>query len=144
MSRPALLPLIAAALLAAPALADNEARFAPAPDGTISFNLPSGNIGCTFIPAGGTAVYRTANGREELHCTRVAPQYVVVVMADHRGGHRAMASGEVPGLPLAPLLPYGRFWQGGPFTCLSALAGLMCTNGSGAGLRMSRAGVVTW
>ena len=140
-------PLIAAALaalLAAPALGGNERVFAPAPDGTISFNMPSGNAGCSFVPAGGTPVYRTANGQAELHCTRVEPDYLVVVLADHGGGHDAFAPGEVPGLPMAPILPYGSFWQGGPFTCLSARSGLICINGSGAGVRMARAGVVTW
>ena len=146
MLRPALLLALLAALTAAPtaALPGNGAVFPPAPDGTISFNLPSGNIGCTFIPAGGTPVYRTANGREELQCSRVAPRYLVVVMEDHLGGHQPLESGEVPGLPAAPVLPYGRFWQAGACTCLAARAGLVCTNGSGAGLRMARAEVVTW
>jgi len=133
-----------AALLAAPALAGNERVFASAPDGTISFNMPSGNVGCTFIPAGGTPVYRTATGQQELHCTRVEPEYLVVILAHQSGGHDAFAPGEVPGLPIAPVLPYGSFWQGGPFTCLSARSGLVCINGSGAGVRMARAGVVTW
>lgn len=137
--------LVAAALLAAtPALAGNERAFPAAPDGTISFVMPSGNVGCTFVPAGGTPVYRTATGQEELHCTRVEPTYRVVILEHHLGGHRAFAPGEVPGLGLAPVLPYGSFWQAGAFTCLSARNGLTCINGSGAGLRMARAEVVTW
>lgn len=136
--------LLALLVAAGPALAQNERHFPAAPDGTISFNLPSGNLGCTYIPPGGTPVYATATGGAELHCTRVEPSYRVVVMDGHLGGHRAFAPGEVPGLPIAGVLPYGAFWQRGPFTCLSARAGLICTNGSGAGLRMARAEVATW
>ena len=143
MIRPAALPLLAC-LAAAPALAGNEIVFPPAADGTISFVMPSGNVGCTFVPAGGTAVYQTATGQEELHCTRVEPTYLVVILEHHLGGHQAQAPGEVPGLGPAPVLPYGMFWQAGAFTCLSARSGLVCTNGSGAGLRMARAGVETW
>lgn len=137
----ALLVLLAAA---SPALAQNQIHIPASPDGTISFTLPSGNLGCTYVPPGGTPVYATATGGAELHCTRVEPSYRVVVMDGHQGGHRAFAPGEVPGLPMAPVLPYGSFWQAGPFTCLSARAGLMCINGAGAGLRMARAEVVTW
>lgn len=137
--------LLAAALFVAnPALAQNERHFPTDPDGTISFNLPSGNLGCTYVPAGGTPVYRTATGGAELHCTRMEPSYRVVVMDGQRGGHGAFAPGEVPGLPHAGVLPYGAFWQAGPFTCLSARAGLICTNGTGAGLRMARGEIVTW
>lgn len=143
MIRPAL-PLALIAVLSRPALANNEMVLPPMPDGTVAFVMPSGNVGCTYIPAGGTAVYATLTGREELHCTRVEPTYRVVVMEQHRGGHRPMAPGEVPGLSAAPVLPYGTFWQTGAFTCLSAQSGLVCTNGSGAGLRMSRSEVVTW
>lgn len=143
MPRPAL--LIALSLLAAPALAASNERVFPAnPDGTIDFNMPSGNVGCRFIPAGGTAVYHTATGQEELHCIRLEPTTTVVILEHHLGGHQPIASSEVPELPLAPVLPYGSFWQAGAFTCLSARSGLVCTNGSGAGLRMSRSAVDVW
>ena len=144
MPRLALTCLVAATLAAAPALAGNESFFPANPDGTVSFNMPSGNVGCTFIPAGGTAVYYTATGQEELICARIEPQYLVVILEYHLGGQRPILSGEVPELPQGPGLDYGRFWQMGAFTCLAARSGLTCTNSSGAGLRMSRAEVVTW
>jgi len=142
MLRPALIALL---LSAAPALAGgNERVFPAAPDGTISFGMPSGNVGCHYIPAGGTSVYDTATGDEELHCIRLQPQTLVVILDQHLGGSQPILSGEVPELPGGPVLPYGSFWQAGAFTCLSARNGLVCTNASGAGLRMSRAEVVTW
>lgn len=144
MPRPALL-IAALALLAAPALAGTNERVFPAnTDGTIDFNMPSGNVGCRFIPASGTAVYHTATGQEELHCIRLEPTTTVVILEHHLGGHQPIASTEAPELPMAPVLPYGMFWQAGAFTCLSARSGLVCTNGSGAGLRMSRSAVDVW
>jgi len=136
--------LICALLAATGALASNETIFAPDHDGTVSFNLPSLNIGCTYIPAEGTVVYRTRAGTAELHCTRVEPEYLVVILEAEAANPRPIRAGEAPGLPMAAVLDYGRFFQEGPFTCLSARAGLVCTNATGAGLRMARREVVTW
>lgn len=141
--RPAALA-IALAAFAAPALAGTEVAFNPAPDGTISFVMPSGNVGCTFIPPGGTPVYATATGAEELHCTRVEPDYRVVILQPNAGGHRPLVPGEVPGLNPGPVFPYGSFWRAGAFTCLSARSGLTCINASGAGLRLSRQDTAVW
>lgn len=136
--------LLALALATSPALADNETFVASAPDGTIAFNMPSGNVGCTWIPPGGTSTYVTATGGAELHCTIMEPDYRVVVLQPTGPAPAPFATGEVGGLPVAQSLPYGRFWQAGPFTCLSARAGLTCTNATGHGLRMARRGVETW
>ncbi len=142
---PRLARLTALALLAAtPALAQNEAGFAPAPDGTVSFNMPSGNVGCTYVPPGGTPTYATATGGAELHCTIVEPDYRVVILQPTGPAPAPFATGEVGGLPMAGSLPYGRFWQAGPFTCLSARSGLVCTNATGHGLRLARRARETW
>jgi hypothetical protein len=144
MPRPALL-IAALTLLTTPALAgSNEWIFPANPDGTIDFIMPSGNVGCRFIPAGGTAVYHTATGQEELHCIRLEPTTTVVILQPVNGGHQPIASTEVPELPMASVLPYGAFWQAGAFVCVAARSGLVCVNGTGAGLRMSRAGVDVW
>lgn len=145
--RPAPAVLLAAllALLAAPpAAAGGEVTIPPAPDGTVAFVMPSGNVGCRFIPAGGTGVYTTRTGRAELHCTRVAPSWRMVILdaAGHPG--QPFAPGEVGGLDDGPVLPYGSFWRKGPFTCLSARAGLVCINADGHGLRLARATAETW
>lgn len=144
--RPRRMPaaLVLLALATGPALAGNELAFAPAPDGTVAFNMPSGNVGCTWIPPGGTATYATATGGAELHCTIMEPDYRVVILQPSGAAPAPYATGEVGGLPVAPALAYGRFWQAGPFTCLSARAGLVCTNATGNGLRMARRGIETW
>jgi hypothetical protein len=139
-----LFPTLIALMAAAPALADNATWLPPNPDGTISFAMPSGNVGCTFVPPGGTAVYATATGGAELHCTIEQPDYRVVILQPAGPAPAPFATAEVGGLPPAHPLPYGRFWQAGPFTCLSARSGLFCTNATGNGLRMARRGVETW
>ena len=55
-------------MLAAPALA---VEFEPNDQGFTEFNMPSGNIGCFYVPAGGTDVYKTSDGGAELSCDRV-------------------------------------------------------------------------
>ena len=70
----------------ASAAADNERIFPADTDGTITFTMPSGNVGCTYVPAGGTPVYDTATGDAELHCTRVEPRYLVVILMPDWGG----------------------------------------------------------
>lgn len=59
------------ALAAAPAAAGQQDF--PAEGGLIAFATPSGNIGCTYVPAGGTDVYEPKDGGPELQCDRVEP-----------------------------------------------------------------------
>ena len=40
------------------------------------FVMPSGNIGCTYIPEGGTDVYEPVDGGPELSCDRIEPKYL--------------------------------------------------------------------
>src|SRR5689334_10846929 len=51
----------------------NSAAQADAPD---EFQAPSGNIGCQYVPAGGTETYRTPDGGPQLICDRIEPAYV--------------------------------------------------------------------
>lgn len=62
-------------MMAAPALA---VEFEPNDQGFTEFNMPSGNIGYFYVPAGGTDVYKTSDGGAELSCDRVEPSYVRV------------------------------------------------------------------
>lgn len=80
-------------MLAAPALA---VEFEPNDQGFTEFNMPSGNIGCFYVPAGGTDVYKTSDGGAELSCDRVEPSYVRVMMGD---------SGKLNASPMWAMLP---------------------------------------
>jgi hypothetical protein len=53
-----------------------DRSFAPDENGQIVFVTPSGNIGCTYIPKGGTAMYTPDDGGPELGCDRIQPLYV--------------------------------------------------------------------
>ncbi len=136
--------ILAAALVgcspppATPPAPQPNASEAPTPAGELEeFMLPSGNIGCVYIPPGGTAVYRSPDGRAELQCDRVAPTYVRIVMSETGPGVVQENLGEAPCCS-GEVVAYGQSWSRGPFTCQSAEAGLTCANGDGRRLTLSR------
>jgi hypothetical protein len=114
-----------------------EVAIAPTPGQLEEFMLPSGNIGCAYIPAGGTAVYRSRDGRAELQCDRVAPAYVRIVLSETGQGAVQENLGEAPCCS-GEVLAHGQTWSRGPFACESAETGLTCTNASGNRLVLSR------
>lgn len=114
-----------------------ETTATTAPGQLEEFMLPSGNIGCAYIPAGGTAVYRSPDGRAELQCDRVAPAYVRIVLSETGPGVVQENLGEAPCCS-GEVVAHGQTWSRGPFTCESAEAGLTCTNASGNRLVLSR------
>jgi hypothetical protein len=134
-----LLFAVAACTPAAPPAAEQ----APAPAETVApgqlseFQLPSGNIGCVYIPAGGTAVYQSPDGRAELQCDRIAPTYIRIIMSETGA---AAVHEDVSDAPCCSgeTVAYGQSWSRGPFTCQSAEAALTCTNADGHGLTLSR------
>jgi hypothetical protein len=108
---------------------------------TTEFTLPSGNIGCSYIPAGGTEVYEPRDGGPELICSRVAPTYVTVSMTASSAPIRYDNPGEQGCCGLDSILQYGQNLQLGPFFCSSSKTGLSCTGPNGHWLKMRRAGV---
>ncbi len=101
------------------------------------FQLPSGNIGCVYIPAGGSAVYRSPDSRAELQCDRIAPTYVRIILSETGP---AVLHEDVSEAPCCggETVAYGARWSRGPFTCESAEAGLTCSNAGGGRLLLSR------
>lgn len=121
-------------LLAAPALA---VEFDPNDQGFIEFNMPSGNIGCIYVPAGGTDVYKTSDGGAELSCDRVAPSYVRLQLGETGKAERITNVGDPSCCGADNIFEYGEVWSEGPFSCISSTKGLTCTRGS-HGFSMSR------
>lgn len=119
----------------------SSAVIAPEPDGQVMFTTPSNNIGCTFTPAGGTAVYTPRDGGPELVCERVAPAYVTVIMGPKGSVQRIDNPGEQGCCSLGHVLAYGQTWVKGPFTCQSRQTGLSCRRKDGRGFSLSRAAV---
>ncbi|MEJ0097298.1 MAG: hypothetical protein WDM84_04345 [Bauldia sp.] len=128
-------------LAAATAHANSPIEFDQDNSGSISFETPSGNIGCIFIPAGGTEVYVPADGGPELSCDRVAPSYLRFTLSTT--GPAALISnvGDQGCCGGPNTLPYGEFWEVPPFTCWSATSGLTCKRDDGHGFFISKAKV---
>lgn len=103
---------------------------------SIEFMAPSGNIGCVYTPAGGTAVYQTADGRAELKCDRSEPEYVRVVVSET--GPARIEPTDERGCCSGETIQYGQSWSEGAFTCNVGEAGLTCTNRERHGFTLSR------
>ncbi len=73
-----------------------------------TFAMPSGNIGCHYIPAGGTDVYEPADGRAELQCDRVEPSYVAVILGEKGKAKRIDDPGEQGCCSMVQVLDYGK------------------------------------
>ncbi len=112
--------------------------FALADDGddlSVSFDTPSHNMCCTYIPTGGTGVYTPPDGLAELSCHRVEPKYWIVSFSESGRLKVYKNPGEVPGCGHSDVLAYGDSRHDGPFTCTSRTSGLTCkTNGKGFSL----------
>lgn len=107
-----------------------------------TFQSPTGNIGCVYIPAGGTAVYQSPSGGAELQCDRVAPTYVRVTMYEHGTATILNAVGDA-GCCGGEMLGYGQRWSQGPFSCTMSDSGLSCSNADLHGFSLSREGALT-
>ena len=111
--------------------------------GQVDFVTPSGNIGCTYTPEGGTDVYMPAGGGPELQCSRIEPSYVTVILGPGGPPERIDNPGEQGCCSVEPKLEYGNSWSAGPFTCASTTSGLSCRSAAGHGFSMSRASITT-
>jgi hypothetical protein len=104
-----------------------------------SFVMPSGNIGCVYIPEGGTDVYQPADGGPELSCDRIEPKYVRATLG--RNGKAVIVSnvGDQGCCGGERTVDYGETWSAGPFTCYSERTGLTCERNDGHSFLLSRA-----
>lgn len=128
-----------AVLLGVPARA-YEAQTLFADDlGQVSFNMPSGNIGCVYTPAGGTPVYQTMDGQAEIQCDRVEPVYIRAILGGSGAGTVQGNVGDASCCSLGQQLDYGHVVTLGPFQCLSERQGLTCARNDGHGFFLSRA-----
>ena len=110
---------------------------APTPGIAISFMAPSGNIGCVYVPSGGTDVYEPAGPGAELQCDRAEPEYIRIVLPEN-GAARIVQTDE-RGCCTGQTIPYGDRWAEGPYTCDVTDAGVSCSSAAGHGFTVSRA-----
>jgi len=120
----------------APAEPPAEVATTPAPGTAVEFMAPSGNIGCVYIPAGGTAVYQPAEPGAELQCDRIAPSYTRIVLPE-TGAARVVETQE-RGCCSGQTIAYGDRWAEGPYTCDVTDAGVSCASSAGHGFTLSR------
>ena len=120
----------------APPPPETPAAASPAPGGTSEFAAAAGNVGCTYTPAGGTAVYTTHDGRAELFCDRVEPTYVRLSMSEE-GAAREVPTDE-RGCCSGVMLNPGERWRQGPFSCAVGEAGVVCSKADGHGFTLTR------
>ena len=130
----------AAFSFATPALATD---FPANSDGQIAFGTPTGNIGCSYTPAGGTGVYQPVDGGPDLQCDRVQPSYQRVILGPHGAAKKYKTVGDASCCGGEPALPYGSTWEKGGFSCLSTLKGLVCSRGS-HGFKVAKSGITVY
>lgn len=114
--------------------------FPPDNNGQITFVMPSRNVECTFTPAGGTPVYKPADGGPELSCDRREPRYVRIVLTQ-TSIKRFDDPGDQGCCSTINPFPYGMRWSRASFTCESLESGLVCRNAAGRGFTVSRQNV---
>jgi hypothetical protein len=124
-------------LSAIPAAANAAEQNFPLQNGVISFATPTGNAGCTYIPAGGTDIYFPKNGGPELQCDRLEPTYLRLFLYKSGKAERFTNVGDASCCSAENVLVYGNSWTKGPFRCKSERKGLTCTRGR-HGFFMSR------
>lgn len=125
-----------ALLMAAPALAID---FETSPSGSVEFDMPSGNICCSYFPD-------AADG-PLLSCSRVKPKYWTVTLTPDGDMKVYKNPGEVPGCgygePLGNVFDYGTKWKLDGIVCTSSTSGLKCM-ANGTGFKLSKSGLVKY
>jgi hypothetical protein len=121
----------------APPPAEPAAEVAAAPGAAVTFMAPSGNIGCIYIPSGGTDVYQPAEPGAELQCDRAEPEYARVVLPENSAA-RIVATDE-RGCCSGETIAYGDRWAEGAYTCDVTDVGVSCASAAGHGFTLSRA-----
>jgi hypothetical protein len=106
-----------------------------------AFLTPSGNIGCITF----SRYLRCDIAHKSWRARHTGRSRCPLVRGDSltmRGTGRPLwtCHGDTVLVPLGsePVLPYGRTWRSGPFTCRSRISGLTCSNRSGHGFFLSR------
>lgn len=101
------------------------------------FEAAGGNVGCDYVPAGGTDTYTTPDGGPQLLCDRVEPAYVRFTLSAHGAATKIDHVGDASCCS-GDMLTAGAHWTGGPFACEVMQDGVACTNADRRGFSLSR------
>jgi hypothetical protein len=104
----------------------------------VPFRMPSGNIACAYITGFGPVTLRCdiLSGLRPRPRARCEVDWTGLSMG--LGSARPTCAGDTVFDRRAPVLKYGTVWRRGPFTCISLLIGLSCTNRTGHGFFLSK------
>jgi hypothetical protein len=115
---------------------------APAPQNLPAFHTPSGNIGCMADHEDGGWELRCdiseKNWRGPSQPRSCDLDYGDALGMSATGRPYWVCHGDTV-MGQGRAVPYGQTWRAGPFTCLSQVAGLTCSNRTGHGFFLSRA-----
>jgi hypothetical protein len=98
-------------------------------NGIVQFSLPSGDIGCTYIPFDGAGGIETGTGTlPELHCYRTTGRFEAASLGPSGPARELRLTGKLDCCG-ANILAYGSTWQTGGYNCTAAQGTLTCTRG---------------
>ncbi len=104
-----------------------------------AFQLPSGNIHCA-LQSGVLRCDILSFSYQRPPRPRGCPlEWGDAVAIGAKGPAEVLCHGDTVAEPTAPVLGYGRAWQGPGMACTAAQTGLRCVNGDGRGFEMARA-----
>jgi hypothetical protein len=112
----------------------------PAADAASEFEAAAGNVGCHYVPSGGTETYQTPDGGPELICDRVEPTYLRFSLSAHGAARRYDQVGDASCCG-GEMLAAGAHWSAGPFACDVTQDGVACANADRRGFTLSRSEV---
>lgn len=110
---------------------------APVPLATPTFQLPSGNIGCTLSEH--VLVCDILSGLSPEPSQPCELDWTGIEV-EASGPAQPRCAGDTAFDQKAPVLQYGSRWELDGFTCSSATTGLTCENRGGHGFSLARAG----
>ncbi|MGH3018358.1 MAG: DUF6636 domain-containing protein [Gaiellaceae bacterium] len=104
----------------------------------VTFRMPSGNIACGYSTGFGPVTLRC----DILSGLKPEPRRPCELdwtgLSMGRGTATPTCAGDTVYDRKAPVLKHGSVWKRGPFTCVSLLIGLSCTNRTGHGFFLSK------
>lgn len=134
--------LLLFSILSAPAFAGGDGDGSGFEVGS-SFYAPSHNIFCNYLDAGGEVGTAYHDKGSEIHCARLLPSRLVVVLTGTGKmtvTRPSKADMENVYAEKEMILPYGKSEKNGTHTCTSTQAGMKCTV-NGKGFVLSRQGL---
>lgn len=103
-----------------------------------SFQLPSGNIHCAVFDGVLRCDILQAAYRRPPPPPDCEQDFGDAVELGPAGPARLLCHGDTVAEPRAPVLGYGRAWQGPSMSCTASASGLRCVNAAGHGFDMAR------